>query len=78
MESRDGDFDDLVTSQERKSGQSFSARHASRPESSSRQHICFKAGQKQHHWILWYIHNLKLTWTKLELVLNKLCKTSAV
>ncbi|KAK2662645.1 hypothetical protein Ddye_001219 [Dipteronia dyeriana] len=38
MESRDGDFDDLVTSRERKSGQSFSAQHASRPESSSRQH----------------------------------------
>ncbi|KAH7510850.1 hypothetical protein ACOSP7_003197 [Xanthoceras sorbifolium] len=38
MESRDGDFDDLVTSRERKSGQLSSAQHASRPESSSRQH----------------------------------------
>ncbi|KAK4853578.1 hypothetical protein QYF36_011070 [Acer negundo] len=32
MESRDGDFDDLVTSREHKFGQSSSAQHASRPE----------------------------------------------
>lgn len=38
MESRDGDFDDLVISRERKSGQSSSGQHASRSDSSSRQH----------------------------------------
>ncbi|XP_044466721.1 protein IWS1 homolog 1-like [Mangifera indica] len=38
MESRDGDFDDLVISRDRKSGQSSSGQQASRQDSATRQH----------------------------------------
>ena len=38
MESRDGDFDDLVISRDRKSGQSSSGQQASRQDSAMRQH----------------------------------------